>query len=232
MNSMETGYETRYFLESIKKVTSRRYNYPQENELVAVKGHYVYPETVAGFFRSMVLDERHLRVLLSVNELRLADITMLKRKTNYSFKVIKTLTDDCVTHGLLCENHVMFKESGELRWYIVDSGGIFALAESGTEYKKLAYTTTLKERYNIYRENLFYVYNPGERGVKLIFLENMENPDDVQRYAYGKLVILFNTRILESLGLVDFAKDFIKKASKIKEIKAYDLRMNIFQQGA
>ncbi|WP_018085697.1 hypothetical protein [Desulfurispora thermophila] len=182
MVNLHPQYETIYLLSQIQNVRGRRYNIGLHQDEQVIKG-YCYEETTAGFFRAWVLNEMHVAILKAANQLIVAGANMLAQKTGLEHGEVTEILEECVTHGILCENQVRFRSANDgenifeaKTWslYIVDTGGIHALKDAGIPYRRLPYTTSIDQRLRIYRRNIYLVKeNAGEQEKNIIFLEDM-----------------------------------------------------------
>lgn len=184
---------------------------------------YLYKETTTGFFRAWVLNEMHLGVTKTVNELRVAGKEQIIKKTGLPEEECLSLIDECVVMGLLCENKVNFKNGEHFLLYLVDTGGIFALEEAGIPYLKMNYTMGIDQRLKIYRRNIFLVENnlSDKEAVNLHFFENIvgQHLEGNHRVA----TILVDMGIAEKLGLKSHAKRMFESLIEVYNVKIYDL---------
>ncbi|KJS03660.1 MAG: hypothetical protein VR68_00670 [Peptococcaceae bacterium BRH_c4a] len=220
---LKKDYETEYLCGQLDWVRGRRYNIRpdlDEDMEPEVKG-YLYKETTTGFFRAWVLNELHLGVTKTVNELRVAEKGQIIQKTGLPEEECLHLIEKCVVMGLLCENKVVFKNGENILLYLVDTGGIFALEEAGIPYLKVNYTVGIDQRLKIYRRNIFLVENNVSEAVNLHFYENIVGlPLDRN---YRGATILVDMRIAEKLGLKSQVIKMAGSMVEVYHVKIYDL---------
>lgn len=221
---LQKNYETEYLCSMLETVRGRRYNIRpdlDEDEEPEVKG-YVYKETTTGFFRAWVLNEMHLGVTKTVNELRVAEKRQIIKKTGLPEEECLRLIEESVVMGLLCENRLIFKDGEQIILYMVDTGGIFALEEAGIQYLKINYTAGIDQRLRIYRRNIFLVENnlSEKEALNLYFFENIVGlPLDSN---YRSATILLDMVIAEKMGVREQVKKMADRMMAAS-IKIYDL---------
>lgn len=180
---LRKGFETLEICRQIVNVSGKRYNIRpdlDENEAPDIPG-YVYPETMAGLFRAMRLNEFHLGITRAVNEMRVLEKKQIYKKTGLNEEDSLYL-EECVNFGLLCENVIQFRNGLNLVLYLVDTGGIFALKESNVQYSELAYTSTIDERLKIYRKNIYLLNRKVSEDEEIEFVEDMAELDSVSDF--------------------------------------------------
>lgn len=240
MTKLHPKYETIYLLTQIQNVRGRRYNIGLHQDEQVIKG-YCYEETTAGFFRAWVLNEMHLAILKAANQLIVAGANMLAHKAGLDHSEVSEILEECVTHGILCENQVRFRSGNDggifdaWSMYIVDTGGIHALKDAGISYRRLPYTTSIDQRLRIYRRNIYMVQeNAGEQEKNIIFLEDMldgnGNLGTPLLLETLKLeiptVVLYDSTIARTLD-VQKAVGYIIEQLRSHNLQVYDIAENI-----
>lgn len=219
------NYETIHICGQISKVIGRRYNIRPDLEQdmePEVKG-YLYKETVAGFFRAWKLNEMHLEIIKIVNEMRIAEKTMVVKRAGAEGEEITKLINECVVMGLLCENHVVFKNDTSILLYLVDTGGIFAFEEAEIPYRKLSYTTGMDKRINIYRKNIFLTENnlTENETAPLIFYERITGTEKDKELKGATLLV--DLGIAGELKIEEEVGNELEAIRKVFGTNAYDL---------
>ncbi|MCL6558057.1 MAG: hypothetical protein K6U74_04495 [Firmicutes bacterium] len=162
----------------------------------------------------MVLDEMHFEVLNVLNKLQVADKQQIVKRTGFSNETLSKLLYECVAYGIACENIIQMNDGKKIELYIVDTGGIFALKESGINYRVLPYTSSIDERLKIYRRNIFLTNSETRGGNNTVkFLEEFANPEDFTITSPG-VVLLFDSGICRRAGVTEEVE---KIAAAIKE---------------
>jgi len=187
-----------------------------------IKG-YIQKETMAGLFRAWKLNEIHLELTSIVNELLVADISQIIKKSGLNENRCLDIINECVVMGLLCENHVMFKDEEDIYLYMVDTGGIFALEEAGINYQKLNYTISFDQRLKIYRRNVYLVENKNlleKEDTTLHFFEDLLGSEQTKKY-YGA-TILVDMNVAEKQGLTDQVTAAVKAIASRNNATIYD----------
>lgn len=229
MNIIEIKYETKYICRQIGRVIGRRYNIRpdlQPDVVPEITG-YMYKETATGLFRSWKINEIHFGIMSIVNELRIADIEMIFKKTNMSRDEFKKVLYECVVYGLLCENAILFKDGKMLKLYMVDTGGIFALEEAGKHYIKVPFTIGIDERINIYRRNIF-ITEKGANSSEVGHINFFENIVDANFEKYKNSILLLDIEIANILGLKSAIEQFLSGIVRPFNINIFDLSSKTF----
>jgi len=186
-----------------------------------VKG-YVYKETMAGFFRAWALNEIHLGLTAKVNEMLVAERSQIIKKVGLDEKECLKIIDECVVMGLLCENRILFKDEDDIYLYMIDTGGIFALEESGTPYNKVNFTISLDQRLKIYRKNIYLV----ENNLSEIKSANLHLFEDIlglpQHEKFIGATLLVDMSIATKIGITGQVTAEINRIVKQNNAKIYD----------
>jgi len=206
-------------------VKSRRYNIrPDLDEGMEpeVKG-YVYKETMAGFFRAWKLNEIHLGLAAKVNEMLVAEISQIIKKTGLEKNKCLNILEECVVMGLLSENRISFKDEDDINLYMVDTGGIYAFEEAGISYNKVKFTISIDQRLKIYRKNTFLAENnmTEKEAVNLhLFEDTLGMPNNEK---YNGAILLVDMKIVNKLGVKDRVEDEFIRIANNNKVKIYDL---------
>ena len=221
--ALKKRFEIYHICKQIENVIGRRYNIRpdlDEGDSPDMPG-YCNKETIAGLFRAWRLNEIHLQLVIAVNRLQVVNFEQLMKVTAMKSDDCYMYLDECIRFGLLCENTPQDKDSSIVydKLYFVDTGGIFALEETGIAYNNLLYTSGIDQRINICRRNIFVVengYKEVPRGV--IFFENIVG--DSQPPEEG--VVLYDSSIALFLGVVQEVNKYLADLNR-SGVKVYDL---------
>jgi len=219
------NFETIYYCQQLTGVKSRRYNIrPDLDEGMEpeVKG-YVYKETMAGFFRAWKLNEIHLGLAAKVNEMLVAEINQIIKKTGVEKNECLKILEECVVMGLLSENKLSFKDEDDIHLYMVDTGGMFAFEEAGIPYNKVKFTISIDQRLKIYRRNIFLVENnmTEKEAANLRFFEDTLGKPNNEKYSRATLLV--DMKIADKLGVKEYVYDEFKRIANNNNVKIYDL---------
>lgn len=225
---LKKNFEIIYICKGIRRPKGARYNShpnPAQDWPVKEVGHVYTRETVAGFFRMLKLNELHFRILNIVNSFQILGKEELYQCSMFSETKFSEILEDCMKYGLICENIIPFLDGSEIRFYLVDTGGIFVLEEVGTPYNKLEYTTSIDGRINIFRKNQFLAADSNFKASKVYFLEQIiGNPVE----KYQNAVLIYESEIAEKIDIKDAIAKELEKYQNHLNIKIYDLTKKSF----
>ncbi len=230
------NYETHYFLESITMKQGRRYN-SQIKPLVA---RNISKDDVAGFFRSLLLDENHISILKLINKFTILDFDSIKPFLGYKFKECKKRIEECILTGLIFENHIKLDDV-EYFWYMVDTGGLYVLDDMDmkSEYNHIPFTAGLDQKYKQYVKSRFLIDNCDlytfrsnnqvtDKKGKSYGLIHLEEVRWSQLNKYDNTIFIVNLDVLENLRINDLLlKDVARVLSK-RENTFYDIAQKSF----
>lgn len=222
------NYETNYFLESIKSFEGQRYNILPPDSKDKVKpliGRNISKDDVAGFFRTLMLTENHILILKLVNKYQIVEFSVIKSLMDYKFKECKKYIKECILTGLIYENKLTLDDK-EYYWYLVDTGGVYALEDLNIEYKSLPFTTDIEHKYKHYLKSQFLIDNKelytfknfdcviDNKGNKYR-LEHMEDVLWQKTDEYKNTIFIVNLAILDKLNINELIfKDLALKLNK------------------
>jgi len=230
------NYETDYFLESITTKQGRRYN-SQTKPLVA---RNISKDDVAGFFRSLLLDENHISILKLINKFTILDFDSIKPFLGYKFKECKKRIEECILTGLIFENHIKLDDV-EYFWYMVDTGGLYVLDDMDmkSEYNHMPFTAGLDQKYKQYVKSRFLIDNYDlytfrsnsqvtDKKGKSYGLIHLEEVRWSQLNKYDNTIFIVNLDVLENLRINDLLlKDVARVLSK-RENTFYNIAQKSF----
>lgn len=218
-------YETAYLFKKIKQVIGIRYNIrPDLNDPKDAEAAGLYTkETVAGFFRAYILTPVHLGLIRFLNEygfLSMYQLVSIGEKFSWPGTDLNKVIYQCVAYGLIFRNRIIFDNYSTIDIFGLDTGGYFALEETGIKQNKLLYTLGIDERLTIYRKAV-YMFRENQPQIKNIsMLEDIVNEKDFKLYD-GKIV-LFDSKISQLLNLENevsrVIKDLDKAGAKVVDI--------------
>jgi len=231
------NYETEYFLRSITATQGRRYNMlPADGGIEPLVGRNISRDDVAGFFRTMILNEKHIKILKLVNQYTILEFSSIRPFLGYKFKECKKIITECIITGLIYENHVKLEEE-EYFWYMVDTGGVYALDDMNmkAEYNHVPFTTGLDQKYKQYVKSQFLIDNydlytfqsidqvmdKKGKSYRLIHLEDVKLS---QMKKYNNVIFIVNLDVLEKLKINDLVlKDVAQVLSENENNIFYDM---------
>ena len=218
------SYDSDCFLESIISVQGWRYNVPPDSETEVLFGRNISKDDVAGYFKALVLSDEHKSILTCVNNYLVADTDMIVAHTEIKFKQFKKIKEICIKTGLIFENKIKTNEKEHL-WYLIDTGGVYALEEMEQKYNNLPFTLSLEQKYKQYLKSLFayQVANHyelvGMNSIKdkyghVYIIELIEEVRISKIGEYDKTVFLVNMDTINKLGINKYVRDIAKELNK------------------
>ncbi|SHF26404.1 hypothetical protein SAMN02745133_02208 [Desulforamulus putei DSM 12395] len=216
---MLCNYDTDYFMESIESTQGRRYNIGFEEPLI---GRNISKDDVAGYFKTLMLTKEHESILRFINYFQIADKDMIIPGIGIKFNKFKRLIEDCVITGLVYENRIKTEEK-EYFWYMVDTGGVYALEDMGEKYNSLPFTLSLEQKYKQYLKAQFvfdvqelfamigcYKVKENQKG-QVYNIELLEDVRVSEIPNYRFTIFLVNIKTLDALNINKYAKDLAKQ---------------------
>lgn len=216
---MLCNYDTDYFMESIESIQGRRYNIGFEEPFV---GRNISKDDVAGYFKTLTLAEEHKSILQFINWFQIADTDMIISYIGIKFSQFLKLKEICLLTGLIFENRIKTKDK-EFIWYMIDTGGVYALEDMGEKYNSLPFTLSLEQKYKHYLKAQFvfdiqelfdmigcYKVKENQNGQ----VYNVELLEDVRLSEipnYRFTIFLVNRKTLDVLNINKYAKDLAKQ---------------------
>lgn len=240
---MLCNYDTDYFLESILSAEGRRYNIlsplsPEKatennsknddeknkkakNKIEPLIGRNISNDDVAGFFKTLTLIENHKSILQFVNWFQIADSEMIVYYTGMNINQFKKIRETCILTGLLFENRIK-TEAKEYFWYMVDTGGVYALEDMGSKYNPLPFTLSLEQKYKYYLKAQFVFdmldyfsmtdrYKIKDQNGQIYNIELLEDVKQSKITEYKNTVFLINREVLDFLNINKYAKSLAKQ---------------------
>lgn len=216
---MLCNYDTDYFLESVEAIQGRRYNSPAGPDPLI--GRNISKDDVAGFFKTLTLTEEDKSILKVVNQFQIADTEMIISGTGIKFNKFKKAKELCILTGLIFENHIK-TEKGEYFWYMVDTGGVYALDDMGEKYNQLPFTLSLEEKYKLYlKANFVFTvsgyfsmidyYKVKDRSGQVYNIELLEDVKVSAIPNYKYTIFLLNRKTLDALNIEKPVKNLAKQ---------------------
>lgn len=230
------NYETDYFLESITAVSGRRYNIlPPDTGAEPLVGRNISRDDVAGFFRTLILNENHISVLKLVNQYTILEFDAIKSFLGLKFKECKKRLEECILTGLIYENRIR-TEDAEYFWYMMDTGGVYALDDMNmkAEYNHLPFTTGLDQKYKLYMKSQFLIDNSDlytfqintratDKKGKSYGIVHLEDVKCSQINEYDDTIFIVNLDVLEKLRINDLIFKELARVLSRKNNIFYDL---------
>ncbi|MBM7854917.1 hypothetical protein JOC37_001297 [Desulfohalotomaculum tongense] len=230
---MLCNYDSDYFLESIESIEGRRYS----NIKKPLVNRNISKDDVAGFFRIFALAEEHKSVLKIINQFQIADTDMIISGTGLKFNRFKKIKEFCIITGLIFENHIK-TEDREYFWYMVDTGGVYALDDMGEKYNSLPFTLSLEQKYKLYlKANFVFTvsgyftmighYKVKDRNGQVYNIELLEDVKVSKIPNYRSTIFLVNRKTLDALNINKYAKNLAKQLNG-NENKFFDVNQKQF----
>lgn len=236
------NYETEYFLDSITTVSGRRYNIlPPDTGVEPLVGRNISRDDVAGFYRTFTLNEIHTSILKLVNQYTILEFDAIKSILGFKFKECKKRLEKCILTGLIYENRIR-TEDAEYFWYMVDTGGVYALDDMNmrAEHNHLPFTTGLDQKYKLYVKSQFLFDNSDlytartntqvdDKKGKSYEIVHLEDVNWQWMNEYDNTIFIVNLDILEKLQVNDLILGLARELNK-KNNNFYDMAGKNFLQ--
>ncbi|WP_333870959.1 hypothetical protein [Desulforamulus putei] len=231
---MLCNYDTDYFIESIESIQGRRYNIGFEEPFV---GRNISKDDVGGYFKALTLTEEHKSILQFINWLQIVDSDMIIVYTGMKINQFRRLREICILTGLIFENRIK-TEGKEYFWYMVDSGGVYALEDMGVKYNALPFTMSLEQKYKYYLKAQFVFsvlehftmigcYKVKNQQGQVYNIELLEDVRLSEIPNYKSTIFLVNRKTLDVLNINKYAKDLAKQLN-YNGNKFYDISSKQF----
>ncbi len=235
------NYETGFFLELIETESGRRYNIlPPDSGMEPLVGRNISRDDVAGFFRSLILNEDHISLLKLVNHYTILEFDAIKSFLGFKFKECKKRIEECILTGLIFENHIKL-EDVEYFWYMVDTGGVYTLEEMDmkAEYNHMPFTTGLDQKYKQYLKSKFLIDNYDlytfrsntqitDKTGKTYGVVHLEDVKWSQMNEYDNTIFLVNLYVLEKLQINNIILKDLARVLNKKNNSFYDIAGKTF----
>ena len=215
---MLCNYDTDYFLESIVSIQGRRYNIGFEEPLI---GRNISKDDVAGYFKTAILTEDHKSILQFINWFQIADAFMITSWLGLKYNTFRKEVELCIMCGLIFENRIK-TEAKEYFWYMVDTGGVYALEDMGSKCNPLPFTLSLEQKYKYYLKAQFVFdvldyfsmtdcYKIKDSNGRIYNIELLEDVKQSKVTEYKNTIFLINREVLDFLEINKYAKSLAKQ---------------------